>query len=182
MRHRIALGALVALAALIVTAAASAHARVSPPVALANQLQEFTLAVPTEKAGATTTQIVLTPPANFGIDSFSPSPGWKRTVSHGVVTWTGGSVPTDEDAVFSFLASPGGSGDYTFEVKQTYSDGSVVDWNGPESSDAPAPVVRAVTSFGGGTSVLVWVALGVGVLGVVIGLASLLLRSGRELS
>jgi hypothetical protein len=91
-------------------------------------------------------------------------------------------VPTDEDAVFSFLASPGGSGTYTFDVQQTYSDGSVVDWNGPESADAPAPVVEAVSSFGGGTSALVWVALALGAVGTLLAVVSLLVRSGRELA
>jgi hypothetical protein len=98
-----------------------------------------------------------------------------------VVTWTGGSVPTEEDASFTFLASTSGSGTYVFTVKQTYSDGSVVEWSGPESSDSPAPTVRAVSSFGGGTSALVYVALALGAVAVVLGGIALLLRSGREL-
>ena len=57
-----------------------AHAHVSPPVVLAKTGQVFTLAVPTEKEGATTTTIELTPPSGFAIDSFVPSPGWKRAV------------------------------------------------------------------------------------------------------
>jgi uncharacterized protein YcnI len=174
--------ALAVFAALAFTSAAWAHARVSPPVALANQLQQFTLAVPTEKENARTTAVVMTPPKGFAIDSFFPAPGWTRTESHGVVTWTGGSVPTEEDASFSFLASTSGSGSYLFAVKQTYSDGSVVEWSGPESSDSPAPVVQAVASFGGGTSALVYVALALGALGFVLGAVALLLRSGRSLA
>ena len=113
MRHRIALGALVALAALTFAANAFAHARVSPPVAIAKESQVFTLAVPTEKENAQTTSVELTLPAGFSIDSFVPAAGWKRVVqSTGSgeaaviqkVTWTGGSVPTGEDAAFSFLA------------------------------------------------------------------------------
>src|SRR4051794_34011 len=113
MRHRIALGALVALAALTFAATAFAHARMSPPVAVAKESQVFTLAVPTEKENAKTTSIELTLPAGFSIDSFVPAPGWKRVVqSTGSgeaaviqkVTWTGGAVPTGEDAAFSFLA------------------------------------------------------------------------------
>jgi uncharacterized protein YcnI len=173
--------ALAAFAALAFTSAAWAHARVSPPVALANQLQEFTLAVPTEKANARTTSVALTLPKGFAIDSFFPSPGWTRSEAHGVVTWSGGSVPTDEDAVFSFLASTSGTGPYVFGAKQTYSDGSVVDWSGPESSDSPAPTLRAVSSFGGGTSALVYVALALGGVAVLLGGIALLLRTGREL-
>ena len=60
-------------------AAASAHAIMSPAVAKANALQQFTLSVPTEEAGATTTKIELTVPSSFAIDSFEPPPApWKH--------------------------------------------------------------------------------------------------------
>lgn len=184
MKRALALGVVAGLTASTFTAAAFAHAEVSPKVAVANELQLFTLAVPTEKENATTTTVELTPAKGFAIDSFVPAPGWKRTVEKsGKVTWSGGSVPTGEDASFSFLASTGGSGSYPFDVKQTYSDGSVVEWSGPESSDSPAPVVRAVSSLGGGkTSALTWVALGLAAVGVVLGAIGLLARSGRALS
>jgi uncharacterized protein YcnI len=183
MKRALGLGAAAGLAALTFTASAFAHAEVSPKMALAKELQLFTLAVPTEKENAKTTTIELTTPKGFSIDSFVPAPGWTRTVHGGKVTWSGGSVPTEEDASFSFLASTSGSGSYTFDVKQTYSDGSVVDWSGPESSDSPAPVVKAVSSFGGGgTSALTWVALVLGVVGVVLGTVAMLARTGRPLS
>jgi len=70
MKHRIGLGALVALVALATAAAASAHAIVSPAVALDKKLQQFTLSVPTEKEGLTTTAIELTLPKGFAIDSY----------------------------------------------------------------------------------------------------------------
>jgi uncharacterized protein YcnI len=191
MRHRIALGALVALAALTFAATASAHARVSPPVALAKQLQLFTLAVPTEKANAQTTSIELTLPAGFSIDSFVPASGWKRSVRQTgsgdaaviqKVTWSGGSVPTSEDAAFSFLAIPSASKTYTFLVQQTYSDGSIVDWTGPESADSPAPTVKAVTSLGGGTSTLDIVALAVAAIALIVAVVGLFARGGRTLA
>src|SRR5437899_8407174 len=118
MRKQLALGALVAFAALATAESAAAHARMSPPIALAKEGQVFTLAVPTEKEGATTTSIELTPSAGFSIDSFLPAAGWKRTVQQTgsgeeavitKVTWTGGAVPTGEDAAFSFLASTTGT-------------------------------------------------------------------------
>ena len=55
------------------------------------------------------------------------------------VTWTGGSAPTEEDSFFQFLGGGSSAGTYTFQVQQTYSDGSIVDWSGPESSDTPGP-------------------------------------------
>jgi uncharacterized protein YcnI len=180
------------LTTLALAGVASAHARLSPPVALAKQLQLFTLAVPTEKAG-TTTQVVFTPPAGFDIDSFVPSPGWKRTLKQTgsgesavikQVTYSGGSTPTGEDSTFSFLAQPSASKTYTFGVQQTYSDGSVVDWAGPESSDAPAATIQAKSSLGGGggSSTLAVIALIVGGLGLVLGVVGLLSGGNRAVA
>jgi uncharacterized protein YcnI len=179
----------IALAAALVWApAAFAHAAISPPVAKTGVLQQFTLAVPTEKAGATTTSVELTVPAGVAIDSYEPEPGWtRRGVLHGAagsggqqVIWTGGHVPTEEDAVFRFQATlTGGAKDYVFAVRQTYSDGTVVDWNGPESSDTPSPVVQGTSSLGGGSNtLLVIVALVVGALGVLLGVVGLV--AGRR--
>ena len=184
--------ALAAALALVVAASASAHARISPAVSLSKQLQLYSLAVPTEKEGKTTTQIVLTVPKGFSIDSFVPSPGWKRveqSTGSGEnavilkVTWTGGEVPTEEDSLFQFLAQPSKPGTYTFKVQQTYSDGSLVDWSGAESSDAPAPTIEAKSSLGGGaTSTLAIIALVVGAVGVLVGGVALVSRGGRQLA
>jgi uncharacterized protein YcnI len=182
---------LTGLAALVAAATASAHAHVSPAVVPAKDSQVFTLAVPTEKEDAQTTKVEFTPPEGFSIDSFVPSPGWKRDVQKTgtgedavvtKVTWDGGNVPTDEDAAFSFLARTDSSKTYTFGVRQTYSDGSVVDWNGPESSDTPAPTIEAKSSLGGGggSSTLSIVALIVGALGVLLGIVALATASGRR--
>jgi len=189
---RITVFALAVLPALAASGAAFAHAHVSPPVVLAKAGQVFTLAVPTEKDGATTTTVELAPPSGFAIDSFVPSPGWKRTVlktgsgDSAVVTrvtWSGGAVPTDEDAAFSFIATATSSGSYTFGVRQTYSDGSVVDWSGAESSDTPAAVVEARSSLGGGgSSALALVAVALGALALAVGLAGLALRGGRAVT
>ena len=178
-----------ALTALVFAASASAHARVSPSIALAKAGEVFTLAVPTEKENAATTKVELTPPQGFDIDSFVPSPGWKRTLQQTgsgesavitKVTWDGGNVPTGEDAAFSFIASTDAAKTYTFAVRQTYSDGSVVDWSGPESSDAPAPTVEAKSSFGGGSSTLAVIALAVAALALVAAVVAIVAGSGRR--
>jgi uncharacterized protein YcnI len=176
--------------ALILASSAFAHAELSPAVALAKHLQLFTLAVPTEKENASTTKVEFTPPSGFGIDSFVPSPGWTRNLkSTGSgesatieqVTWSGGKVPTEEDAVFQFLASTDAAKTYTFKVRQTYSDGSVVDWTGPESSDTPAPQIEAKSSLGGGgSSTLAIIALVVGVVALVVAFITLFTGGGRR--
>jgi uncharacterized protein YcnI len=183
------LGAAV-LAALVFAVTASAHARVSPAVSLSKELQLYSLAVPTEKSNATTTKVVLTVPKGFGIDSFVPTPGWHRVAQQTgsgetavvtKVTWTGGKVPTGEDSLFQFLAQPASSGTYTFRVEQTYSDGSIVNWTGPESADDPAPTITAKSSFGGGgTSTLAIVALVVGGLGIVLAGIALVAGGGKR--
>jgi uncharacterized protein YcnI len=191
---KIVLATAIALGALALPASAFAHATLSPPVGLKGKLELYTLAVPTEKENATTTSIELTVPSGFGIDSFAPSPGWTRKLAQtgsgedAVIqkaTWTGGSTPTGEDSVFSFLASSSSEKTYTFAVRQTYSDGSVVDWTGPESSDTPAPTIEVRSSFGGGSgNTLAIVALAVGAAGVILAIIALLARSGggRELA
>ena len=97
------------------------------------------------------------------------------------MTWTGGKVPTGEDSVFGFNASTNGSKMYLFTVRQTYSDGEVVDWSGPESSDTPSPRLEAKSSLGGGSSstlgivalIVAGIALVVGVVGLAGGRRSL---------
>src|SRR5262245_10016399 len=191
MKSALALVAATA-AALAAAASAFAHAHISPPVALAKTGQLFSLDVPTEKEGAATTKIVLTLPQGFSIDSFVDSPGWKRQVqSTGAgedaviqkVTWSGGHVPTDEISHFAFLGSADSEKTYTFGVEQTYSDGSIVNWNGAESSYTPAPTVEAKSSLGGGgSSTLAIIALVVGVVGVLLGGVALVARGGRQLA
>lgn len=181
------------ITALAVTSAASAHAHVSPPVALAGETQVFTLFAPTEKSDATTTQVELTPGPGFKIGSLIPSPGWKIDVQQSgegedaviqKVTWSGGDVPEGQAATVQFTGRTDGSGTYSFAVRQTYSDGSVVDWSGPESSDTPAPTIEAESSFGGGgASWLVWVALALGAVALVLSAVGLVAgRGGRTLA
>ena len=181
-------------AAMLMPAVASAHARVSPAVSLSGKLQLYSLAVPTEKSGLTTTNLVMTVPSGIGIDSFvPPSPPWHVQLAQTgsgdnavvtKVTLTGGDTPTGEDTLFQFLAQPASAKTYTFQVQQTYSDGSIVNWAGSESSAYPAPTIEAVSSLGGsGVSLLTIIALVVGVLGLLAGGFALIGGSrGRELA
>ena len=189
-KHRTTSFAATIVAALVAAASASAHAEVSPPVVISGKAQLFSLVVPTEKEDASTISIVLTVPEGFAIDSFVPTPGWRRALVQTwsgeeavvqKVTWTGGSVPTGEDALFQFLALPSTAKTYTFGVEQTYSDGSVENWSGAESSEVPAPTIEARSSLGGGgSSLLGLVALGLGAVGLVIGGIALFAGGGKR--
>jgi len=152
------LAAAAAEVTLVLASPAFGHAIMSPPVAKAKVDQQFTLSVPTEEEGSTTTEIELTVPDGLSIDSFEPAPGWQRTEQASgsgeerviqKVTWTGGKVPTDEDAVFRFNGSLDSSRTFSVPVRQTYSNGKVVDWTGSESSDTPAPQIEGVSDLGG---------------------------------
>jgi uncharacterized protein YcnI len=179
-------------AALVLAAVASAHARISPPIVQKDAAEVFTLSVPTEEEGATTTKIELSVPDDFPIDSVEPPPpGWtlnvaatgsgEEAVIHRI-TWSGGHVPTGQAAMFRFAAQANDSGTVTFSVRQTYSDGTVVDWNGPESSDTPSPTVKAVDSLGGGggTSTLGIVALVIAIAALVVAVVGLLAGKGKR--
>jgi len=189
-RKRVAVLFMAAGGGLVLAGSAFAHAHVSPPVVVSKEGQVFTLAVPTEEENADTTKIELTPPSGFSIDSFASVPGWTREVqSTGSgeettiqkVTWSGGKVPHEEASMFQFLASTDAAKTYTFKVRQTYSDGKVVDWSCPESSDTPAPTIEAKSSLGGGGSnTLGIVAIALAVLAAVVAVAGLVGRSGRR--
>jgi uncharacterized protein YcnI len=191
-RKRLVVFSTTVVGGLVLAATASAHAIMSPALVKAdNTLQQFTLSVPTEESNAITTKIVLTVPSSFAIDSFEPPPKpWKmvtKTTGSGdstvfqQVTWTGGRTPTGLDSVFRFNASIAKPGTVTFEVRQTYSNGKVVDWNQPsEASDTPAPRVEAVSSFGGGgTSTIEIVALVLAIAALVIAVIGLLGGGGK---
>ena len=88
----------------------------------------------------------------FSIDSFIPVAGWKRTVDQNGsrrgrddhesdVGRRRGCRPARRG--FQFLGRADSSKTYTFGIRQTYSDGSVVDWNGAESSETPAATIEA---------------------------------------
>jgi uncharacterized protein YcnI len=183
-RRRVTLGVATMLIAIaLFVAQAQAHATISPVLAPSGKLEQFALSVPTEKDGTTTTRVELDVPSGFAIDSFEPAPGWRReVVAKGSgesavvqrIVWSGGHVPTEEDAVFRFNAEATKAKSYTFHVQQSYADGSVVDWSGPESSETPAPTLEARSSFGGGSGTLGIVALivaGVALLLSILGLA-----------
>lgn len=171
---------------------AFAHAAISPPVVLDGHGQLFSLTVPTEEEGLTTTQVELTVPEGFSVFSFSASPGWQRTqVKEGSgedarvksVKWRGGAVPFGQAAVFQFVGLPRSAADYRFSVRQTYSDGSVVNWAGPEDSDKPAAVVEAKSSFGGGGgSTLGVIALVVAAAALLVGIAGIVAGGRRPVA
>ena len=179
MRRLPALGAAL-IGALVLAGAAMAHAEISPNLVQAKEDQLYTLVVPGEKKDATTIRIDLTLPDGFEIDSFVPNRDWNRIASEESVTWNGGNVAEGDAAALQFVGGTESAQDYTFNVRQTYSDGSVVDWNGSADSDTPAPVVEAKSSLtaSAGTSTATWIALVLAAAALVLAIVALVSRSG----
>ena len=180
------------VAALLTAAAASAHARVLPAQALAGGTP-FTLSVPNEKEDATTNKVVLTVPEGFNIGLIADSTAGSASSRRPAAARTSGcqghlDVDRRGDGRGSAVRvhRPQRPGSYTFQVEQSYSDGSVVDWAGPPDADEPAPVVQMEESFGGGggssNSTLAIVALVIGAIALVVGGLALARAGGRQLA
>lgn len=173
-------------------AQANAHAHVSPSVVQKGS-DNFTLVVPSE--GGNTVSVQLTVPDGIQIGSFEAIPGVKRRVVAtgsgdeavvSQVTWTGLKVPDGEAAYLRFQGSTKAAGDLALKVKQTYADGKIADWSGPESADEPAPTLKVVDELGGGdgggSSTTGTIGLIVGIIALLVGLAAFARRGGRSLT
>ena len=183
----------VLIAVLGLAPSAFAHAELFPSTVPSGDGQLLQLTVPNEKENASTTEIQLTIPSGFDLERVAPVQGWTATVSGqkmtngelaggDSVTWKG-KLSGEGLAVLPFTGVPKNDGEYAFTVRQTYSDGSVVEWSGSEDSDTPAARVQAAseTASGGGSDsgkTIAIIALVVGALGLAVGGAGLL--SGRR--
>jgi hypothetical protein len=100
-------------------------------------------------------------------------------IAHGVLTISGGAIGPGQFDEFSFSArNPEQPGALKFPAVQTYNDGRVQNWIGPEGADEPAPSVEITTTQGtaatdgpaGGSG-----GMPVAVLGLVTGLLGMIL-------
>ena len=155
----------VAAAALAVPAGAQAHVTLQPNTAQAGAFTVENVRVPNERDNASTVKVDLRLPNGFAEALYQPAPGWKVKVyktklakpiqtDDGPVTeqvsrivWTGdgkqGKIAPSQFRDFPLSVQiPGKAGSkLTFKALQTYSNGEVVRWIGPESADTPAPTV-----------------------------------------
>jgi len=141
---------------------ASAHVTINPREWDAGGFARFAVRVPNETPDADTTKVVVQFPESVTSASFQPVPGWTRTVQMveletpitdeegnetteriDTVTWEGGEIKPGEFQEFgvSFQVPDEAGATISFPSVQTYSDGEVVRWIGPEGSDEPAPAV-----------------------------------------
>jgi uncharacterized protein YcnI len=175
----------VLFAVLALAPSAFAHAELFPSSVPSGDGQLLQLAIPNEKENASTTEIQLTAPKGFELEHVAAVPGWTVTVTGSSVTWKG-DLKGEGLAVLPFTGVPKNAGEYAFTVRQTYSDGSVVDWSGAESSDTPAARIQATAGAAAASSTgsddssktIAIIALVVGALGLLVGGAGLI--SGRR--
>jgi len=151
-RHRgelavkLALVALVATVAGVLTPAAAGHSIVLPFSSRPGDLQLYTVVVPTETDSATR-EVALKVPEGIDFVLVKEAPGWKVAVERrndriDVVRWTGNSGP-DQFAEFRLIArNPILEGDLPWRITQTYADGETVRWIGAAGSEFPASVTR----------------------------------------
>jgi periplasmic copper chaperone A len=164
--------AAVLAAALALPAAASAHVTLQPNTAPADGFTRLDVRVPNERDDAGTVKVDVQLPPGFAFVSYEPRPGWKVTVEREKldqpieveegfevdeqvtrITWSGGRIGPGEflDFGLSLRLPKGEAGDkLIFKALQTYEDGEVVRWIGPEDADEPAPIVTLTGPPSGG--------------------------------
>lgn len=142
-----------AAGALLFAGIASAHVTVKPEVSQPEAWETYTLKVPVEKE-IPTTKVALKVPAGLAFKQYESVPGWKVTTdkdSAGEITtvmWTaeGEGILPGQYQRFSFVAqNPAKNGDLPWNAYQYYSDGSIVEWTGDESSEHPHSITKITT-------------------------------------
>ncbi|WP_165969207.1 DUF1775 domain-containing protein [Actinomadura sp. KC06] len=134
---------------------ASAHVRLLSEGAEAGKPATLKFRVPSEKEVSTTVRIAITLPEGVSADSVPAVKGWtiSRAAGNGManggssIVWTakpGNEVQPAETQTFTVRAAPLPKvGILRFDTAQTYSDGSVVNWNQPttggQEPEFPSP-------------------------------------------
>lgn len=154
------------LAVVALPATAAAHVTLNPGEWEAGGFARFAVRVPNERSNAATTKVTVQFPENVIRASFQPVPGWTRTVEMATldepveifgeqvtervasVTWSGGKIAPGEFQEFgvSFQVPEAPGEELVFPSLQTYSNGEIVRWIGPEDADEPAPRVAVLAA------------------------------------
>jgi uncharacterized protein YcnI len=142
-----------AACALVLAPVATAHVEISPEKVQADSFARLSIRVPTERNVPTVKLEVKLPP---GLDEVSvqTKPGWKSSNNGGLVTWSGGKIgPGEFDEFGLSVHVPNTPGkELLFPALQTYADGKVVHWIGPEDAEEPAPRVTLEAASGNATT------------------------------
>ncbi|MGH9222525.1 MAG: hypothetical protein ACRD2W_01705 [Acidimicrobiales bacterium] len=158
MRRLLVLAA-VALVLVAGAAPAWAHEEISPSSVPTGRPAYLVLSVANEKR-VDLTKVTVTAPTGglFGHATRDPG-GWTSTLSHTVITWTGGAVKPSRFEQFGFdIEQFGQPGAFVYKVNLAYTDGSTSDVDVPvvAVTDGSAPAVGTpATTVAGGTATTV---------------------------
>lgn len=206
MKSRYLWALLIALCLLFGTASVAwAHVRVLPEEVPADSFEVFTVRVPTER-DVPTTEVRVEVPEGFTVSRVEPVPGWDYELEEeggtvSAIAWSDGEIGETEFRQFDIQGkAPAEPGEYAWNAYQTYADGEVVEWTGPEGSEEEASVMRVAeggpgegghggaekeepasepaAAMGGITPVAAYSGLGLGALALVV--AILALVRGRK--
>ncbi|HEX7169072.1 MAG TPA: YcnI family protein [Acidimicrobiales bacterium] len=118
---------------------AAAHVTIQPPESTTGAFARFVVRVPNEHESAATIKVEVEMPDAFEEVRYQPKQGWTRTLNGRTVVWEGGRIEHGEFDEFGFSTRmPNEAGVLTFPAIQTYENGEVVSWTGPEDADQPA--------------------------------------------
>jgi uncharacterized protein YcnI len=151
-------GVVAAVVAFGPAAAAFAHVTVTPETAAPGEFLTYTVTVPNELADQETTEVDLSLPAGFVLDGAQQVPGWRTVIdkaADGVPTavrWTGGRLPVGTYGSFGLQGRNPPSGSAMRWVAVQQYERTTVRWDGPASSETPAPVVALSVTVGGGSA------------------------------
>jgi len=142
-RRRLTLLALVGALLVTLASPAFAHVTVRADTTEAGGFAKYTVRVPNEsETGAATTRLEIELPPGFEQARVQPKPGWTLENANGVLVISGGAIGPGQFDEFSFSArNPEQAGELSFPAIQTYDDGQVQSWIGPEEAGEPAPTV-----------------------------------------
>lgn len=171
-------GVLLASAGLLLPSAAWGHVSVSSTDASREGYGKIVFRVPNESDKASTTKLTVTLPQDtpFAFLTAQVKPGWKATITKAklpkptkvgdatlseaprTVTWTttGDGIAPGEFDEFALSGGPFPDAEtISFQAKQTYDDGEVVDWaqvqeEGAEEPEHPAPTLQLLAATSGG--------------------------------
>ena len=173
---------MVAVTFTITAGIAAAHVTVNPATAVAGSYTKLTFQVPNESAKADTVRVTVHFPVDhpFASVAVKKEPGWTAAVTTtklstpisdddnasitqavASITWTAdatGRISLGEFAEFDVSIGPVPRvPSLAFDAAQTYSDGSVVEWNQPtpaggQEPEHPAPTLQITGDAGGGAT------------------------------
>jgi uncharacterized protein YcnI len=165
LRRGLVAGVLGAALALAAPLAASAHVSVAPNEAEPGSYSQLSFKVPNESDSAGTIRVEVTLPDDtpFASVSYLPVPGWTTTLTTTPlpkpvqvsgnelteavtsVVWQadeGVQIAPGQFQLFTLSVGPVPEvGSVTLPATQTYSDGTVAEWNGDADAEEPAPVL-----------------------------------------